>query len=334
MIFLHNTRLLSAAFFSLACAFASASEQQIVGSARDGTTVTRTEVLGAMRQALRDDAQPFDNSDQQRLLIDSLTDFKTMPSRAQKSFQFAETDKAYIARQTGEATMRAVAQLLDWRYRDAYKPDSPRVLTRAKELYAITAKEQTSPPTFEISHVVVRTDTRSIIEATNRASLVYERLKSGVPFEDVAVEFSDDPSVKSNKGHLPPLTAEQVDNAFARNTMREELVGKLLQPFLARSGIHIALVKKYNSPKQLEFTQVKDAFVTKAIDELVTSERVRAWSAIRIDQSEREYNLDALESLIKPPPSAADQEKLRLESVRIKAEMQSKAKDAKSKITP
>lgn len=316
-------RHLPAAFF-FACTLAISFDApaQNVGKTRDGATnVSRAEALGAMHQALRDDARPFTDELQQKSLVDALIDFKTVPSRAQARYKFTETESGYIARQVGEANLRAIAQLVDWRYRLAHKPDSPHVLLRARELYAAQTKELLTAPSFELSHIVVRTDTRSIEEATTRAITAYDRLNKGELFEKVALELSDDPSVKSNKGALPPLTGDLVDNAFARNALREDLVGKLLRPFLARSGIHVVLIRKYNPPTPLAFEQVRESLIAKAIEEVIANERIRDWNAVRVQDNDREYDLTSLVDLIKPKGTETSAEKLRLEAARIKSEM-------------
>lgn len=325
-------RHLPAAFFFLgALSFAHFSDAQTVGKTRDSASViSRQDVVGAMQQALRESKQPFNDTTQQQSLIDTLIDFKTVPARAQQHFKFSETENAYIARQTGESHLRAIAQLVDWRYRDKHKSDSPHVLARARELYAAQSKELVSAPTFDVSHIVVRTDTRTIEEAVARAVTAYERLAKGEPFDVVALDLSDDPSVKNNKGRLPPLTSDQVDSAFARNVLREELVGKLLRPFLARSGVHVVRVHQVSPPKQLSFDAVRESLIAKAIDEIVATERTRDWNSIRVQPADREYNFTPLADLIKPAVSEEAKEKVRLEAARIKAEMLQK-KNAEEK---
>ncbi|MGL4232262.1 MAG: peptidylprolyl isomerase [Casimicrobium sp.] len=317
-------RGLAAAFFFVVTSVGEASSP-LVGKDVQGAVVTRAEVIGAMQQALKTDAKPFNDSDQQQTLIDALLDMKTLPRVAQKQFSFDEVENAYIARQAGEAHMRAIAQLLDWRYRDKYKANSPVVLERARELFAVAKGEQLTPPTYEVAHIVIRTDTRSIEEATSRAVTAYDRLKNGEKFDVVATEMSDDPTVATNKGHLPPLRYDQVDSAFARNVMNDHLVGKLLRPFLARSGIHVVFVKKHNPGKAQTFESVQEAFIGRAVEELVASERNRDWSKIRPNANQREYNLSILSDLIKPSVSPQDQKKLMEEAAKQKADVRNRS---------
>jgi parvulin-like peptidyl-prolyl isomerase len=298
---------------------------QTVGTTTGGAQVTRTEVLGALSQALRESPKPFNDADQQKALVDALIDFKTVPERAQKHFNFTETERAFIARQSGEATAKAVAQLVDWRYRQKHSANATHIETRARELYAAQAKEITTAPTFELSHLVIRVDTRSIEEAVTRARQAYDRIAAGASFEAVALEYSDDPTVKQNKGLLPPLTNELVDQAFARNALLPGNVGKLLPPFLARSGIHVVKVHKYDPPKQLDYNAVKERMIAAAIDEITAVDRTKDWNAIRVPATERRYALESLSDLIAPPPSAAETERLRTEALRIKRDLQKSA---------
>ncbi len=317
-------RLLAAAFFlsSLCCTHAIAQDP-VVGRV-SGAEVTRTEFRGALLQALRTEAQPLTDVDQQKSLIDALLDFKTVPARAEKIYQLTRTENAFIARQVGEAQLRAIAMIADFRYREKINKDSPRVQQRARELYLASPDQFNSSESYDISHIVVRTDNRSLEDAVGRANDAYKKLSAGESFATVSALLSDDPSAKANKGRLPPLAPEQVDNDFAKRVMNKANVGQLLKPFIARSGIHVALLHAYNAPRRLTFDEAKEAAVERAVDELVAAERNKDWAAMRIDPSARSYDLASIADLIKPAQKNTMSPEVLNEVRRIKAEQATK----------
>lgn len=97
----------------------------------------------------------------------------------------------------------------------------------------------------DVSHILIRindlhnpTDT---LKAYRKIEDVYQSLNSGADFEKTAAAYSEDPSVKMNRGHLGYFTALQMVYPFetmAYNTP----VNQFSRPFKTRFGYHIVKV--------------------------------------------------------------------------------------------
>ncbi len=95
------------------------------------------------------------------------------------------------------------------------------------------------------SHILVLVDESALPEDTLKAYKkilkVQQLLKEGKDFEKVAVEYSEDPSVKDNKGNLGYFSAFRMVYPF-ENAAFNTSVGKFSAPFRTRFGYHIVKV--------------------------------------------------------------------------------------------
>ena len=116
----------------------------------------------------------------------------------------------------------------------------------AKEAYQRTLTE------VNASHILIRLqpnakpkDTiiayQKIISARNKAN-------SGIPFDKVAMEYSEDPSVKNNGGNLGYFSAFSMVYAF-ENAAYNTSVGDISKPFRTQFGYHILKVNDKRESK-------------------------------------------------------------------------------------
>jgi len=96
----------------------------------------------------------------------------------------------------------------------------------------------------EVSHILIRIDSEKgdedTLRAYNKALEAYKRLQKE-PFATVADDMSDDPSVKSNHGHLGYFTAMQTVWPFEK-AMYDLPVNEISKPIRSNYGYHIILV--------------------------------------------------------------------------------------------
>jgi parvulin-like peptidyl-prolyl isomerase len=70
------------------------------------------------------------------------------------------------------------------------------------------------------------------------ALMIIDSLKNGANFENLAVNFSIDPSAKTNQGDLGYFVWGQMDDVFSENVFKME-PGEISEPFETRFGWHI-----------------------------------------------------------------------------------------------
>jgi parvulin-like peptidyl-prolyl isomerase len=101
--------------------------------------------------------------------------------------------------------------------------------------------KQTEDPYVNASHILINIENGDTAGAKAKAQGLYDRIKKGENINDLAVEFSNDPTAKQNKGDLGwfmkgAMVKEFEDATFGAN------VGDLVGPVKTKYGFHIVKV--------------------------------------------------------------------------------------------
>ncbi|WP_430399145.1 peptidylprolyl isomerase [Flavobacterium sp.] len=95
------------------------------------------------------------------------------------------------------------------------------------------------------SHILILVDENAspedTLKAYNKIKNVYQLLKEGKKFEEIAQQYSEDPSVKDNKGNLGYFSAFRMVYQF-ENAAFNTTVGQFSAPFRTKFGYHIVKV--------------------------------------------------------------------------------------------
>lgn len=120
-----------------------------------------------------------------------------------------------------------------------YMNDSKVTNELIEEAYERINKE------VKASHILILVDESASAEDTLKAyskiSKVHQLLKDGKNFEEVAQQYSEDPSVKDNKGNLGYFSAFRMVYPF-ENAAFNTTVGQFSAPFRTKFGYHIVKV--------------------------------------------------------------------------------------------
>ncbi|WP_277221916.1 peptidylprolyl isomerase [Peptoniphilus vaginalis] len=98
-----------------------------------------------------------------------------------------------------------------------------------------------------------------LVEEEDKAREIYEKIKNGGDFEELAREFSTCPS-KEKGGDLGTFTRGQMVKEF-EDAVFENEVGTITEPVKTQFGYHIIKVNKKNPARELTFDEVKDKIV-------------------------------------------------------------------------
>lgn len=98
-----------------------------------------------------------------------------------------------------------------------------------------------------------------LVEEEDKAREIYEKIKNGGDFEELAREFSTCPS-KEKGGDLGTFTRGQMVKEF-ENAVFENEVGTITEPVKTQFGYHIIKINKKNPARELSFDEVKDKIV-------------------------------------------------------------------------
>ncbi len=94
------------------------------------------------------------------------------------------------------------------------------------------------------------------LKAYKKIESAYNKAISGIPFAEVALEYSEDQSVKMNKGNLGYFSAFQMTYPF-ENVAYKTAKGEISKPFRTRFGYHILKVHDFRpSPGEVEIALI------------------------------------------------------------------------------
>lgn len=128
---------------------------------------------------------------------------------------------------------------------------------RARELYLAKPDMFMSEPSADFTHVLVSTSDKSDFEAVRIVSEILDKLESGRDFDELVLEYSDDPSVGDNKGSFDNTPRGDLTERFA-NTLFELEVGEISDPVRTQYGWHIIRLDEMIPPERMEFKNVKE----------------------------------------------------------------------------
>jgi peptidyl-prolyl cis-trans isomerase SurA len=135
-----------------------------------------------------------------------------------------------------------------------------------KEAYDRTVTE------VSVSHILIKVNQNTKPSDTlafyQKISGARNKILSGIPFEQVAAEYSEDPSVKTNNGDLGYFSAFSMVYEF-ENVAYNTDVGKVSQPFRTQYGYHI--LKVNDKRKSLGKVEVAHIMVKHNIKDTASS---------------------------------------------------------------
>lgn len=130
----------------------------------------------------------------------------------------------------------------------------------AKQVYEVNKQDYKVNERIDAAHILVSTKNNSDAEALKKINDIRQELLSGKDFTEIALEKSDDKSVKKNKGQLgkfsrDALVKDFTDVAFS---MKE---GELSNPVKTRFGYHLIKLNKKIPAGYKTFEEVKSQII-------------------------------------------------------------------------
>lgn len=141
---------------------------------------------------------------------------------------------------------------------DKYLLDTKVSQALLKEAYHRTKYER------DISYILIKVPDNAspedTLKAYNKALTFKSKVEAGGDFETLAQKYSEDPSVKTNKGHFGWLSAFQTVYPF-ENAAYNTKVGELSDPFRSAYGYHLLRVNaEQESRGTLRISQIMIKF--------------------------------------------------------------------------
>ena len=149
----------------------------------------------------------------------------------------------------------------------------PNFEVRARELYQVDIEKYTLPAKVHVSHILVETKARTPEEALQRIRQVREQAVGGRKFEELALEYSDDPSSKENKGDLGFFEGGKMVKPFSDAAFAISSPGDISEPVKTIFGFHIIQLHEKQPKKVRSFEEVKEKIVQGEVEKYLNEYR-------------------------------------------------------------
>jgi peptidyl-prolyl cis-trans isomerase C len=154
----------------------------------------------------------------------------------------------------------------------------------AYEKYQLKQATMLSTPKVDVSHILVSTKERTDDEAKARAESVYQQLLDNpAAFDELVVEYSEDPSASSNKGKFKNVKKGDMVEPFEEAAFAMQ-PGEISKPVKTNFGYHVIRLDAYMAPEKMQFEDVKA--------QLIDQERINHEERIKRNYLESLTTLD------------------------------------------
>lgn len=135
----------------------------------------------------------------------------------------------------------------------------------AHEQYLAEPEQWMSREHVDVSHLLISSGSRSDAEALERIEeLRREVVADPSRFDDLIMEYSEDPSKDQNQGRFTAMAGGQMVEPFEQAAFALEKPGDISQPVKTTYGYHLIRLNQKFPPRVLSFEQVKEQAVKKA----------------------------------------------------------------------
>ena len=135
----------------------------------------------------------------------------------------------------------------------------------AEEFYKGNPEQFKQPEMVKASHILVKlgeqTKEEDVAVKEKIAKELLDRVKGGEDFAKLALEMSEDPSAKQNKGDLDFFTKEQMVPEFSKAAF-EAKSGDIVGPVKTQFGFHIIKVTDRKEASVMSLEEVKPRLVS------------------------------------------------------------------------
>lgn len=161
----------------------------------------------------------------------------------------------------------------------------PNFDAHALELYQVDIGKYTLPAKVRVSHILVDIKNRTPEEALQRIKQVREQAVGGKKFEELALEYSDDQSVKSNNGDLGFFEEGKMVKPFSDMAFALNAPGDISEPVKTIFGYHIILLHEKQPKLVRSFDDVKEKIIQGEREKFISEFRSKLIGGILNDQS-------------------------------------------------
>ena len=164
-------------------------------------------------------------------------------------------------------------------------------------MYLVETDKFKIPEEVNVSHILIKTgENHSDDEALAIAREVREKALNGDDFSALAEEFSEDASVKNNKGNLGSFTRGRMVKPFEEVAFSMDKAGEISEVFKTPFGYHIILFHAYQPARKQSFDEVKNSIIATMQQKKATQLQQDKMISLR-SATDIQFNADVLKQL-------------------------------------
>lgn len=132
----------------------------------------------------------------------------------------------------------------------------------AYEQYLANEENYIQESTRDVTHLLISTSEREEQAALSLVSDLYDQIIADPSvFEELVLEYSEDPSATSNKGAFLDVERGRMVPEFEKTLFEFAEAGQISKPVRTQFGYHILRLDRVNAPKKLAFDEIKDELI-------------------------------------------------------------------------
>lgn len=230
--------------------------------------------------------------------VDNLIRFRVLADSARQEGLESDTIKTRLALYADRLLAEALIAKVEQEAEKEFEAKRATFLDSAKERYLINKNNYQTKPQVRASHLLITTKSRNDEAARKLADDLRKKLDAGASFEALAVEYSEDPSAKSNKGDLGYFSTGQMDPAFESAAFGLKSPGDLAGPVQSRFGYHVIRLQDRKDARQMTFEEIQPELMEKLRADFIESKRAQFVSQ-KYDAAKIQWNEPAVLALKK-----------------------------------
>ncbi len=166
----------------------------------------------------------------------------------------------------------------------------------AKVHYQAHKEQYKIPRQIDVSHIMLTEEKHNETEILVLMKEIKKKLKQGEDFSRLADEYSEDPTVKNNHGHIGRFAENRLVKVFAEAAFKLK-AGEVSDPVKTKYGYHLIKLIQHYPAKYPAFAEVKDKIMAQLKQQYIADKREEYFDQI-ISRNKMHFNDKAIESYI------------------------------------
>jgi peptidyl-prolyl cis-trans isomerase C len=172
----------------------------------------------------------------------------------------------------------------------------PKFEGLAKNYYVANKETYKKSEQIDVSHIMLKVEDKDEAKVLAVAKELQEKLAQGQAFSKLAIEYSEDPTVEKNQGHLGVFARGKLVTAIEKvaYSLKD---GEVSQPVKTKFGYHLIKRNQYYPAKYASFAEVKDKIIGQIKSEYLKDKKAEYFDKV-VSDNQMKFNDKEIEAYI------------------------------------